>query len=40
MKNEPRPGEVFAAIIKFKDSPLTEAKLADELKHLTDELWN
>jgi hypothetical protein len=40
MKNEPRPGEVFAAIIKFNDSPLTKAKLADELKHLIDELWN
>jgi hypothetical protein len=40
MKNDPRPGEVFVAIIKFNDSPVTEAKLADELKHLIDELWN
>jgi hypothetical protein len=40
LKNEPRPGEVFAAIIKFNDSALTEAKLADELKHMIDELWN
>jgi hypothetical protein len=40
MRNSPRPGEVFAAIIQFKESPLTEAQLADELKHVIDDLWN
>jgi hypothetical protein len=40
MRSSPRPGEVFAAIIQFKESPLTEAQLADELKHVFDDLWN
>jgi hypothetical protein len=35
-----RPGEVFAAVIKFKTASLTESQLADELKHLVDELWD
>jgi hypothetical protein len=33
-------GEVFAAIIKFNSTPLTETQLSDELKHLVDELWD
>jgi hypothetical protein len=30
----------FAAVVKFKSSPLSEKQLSDELKELVDKLWD
>jgi hypothetical protein len=31
---------VYAAIVKFKSSPLSASQLADELKHMVDDHWD
>jgi hypothetical protein len=31
---------VYAAIVKFKSSPLSATQLADELKHMVDDHWD
>jgi hypothetical protein len=33
-------GEVFAAVVQFLSSPLSDAQLSNELKHLVDEAWD
>jgi hypothetical protein len=33
-------GDQFAAVVKFKGTPLSELQLSDELKNLVDDLWD
>jgi hypothetical protein len=40
LRSGPNSGEIYAVMIKFKDAPLIEDKLAGELKLLVDDLWD